>query len=290
MAPKKETRNDSGTVKSGKFTLKYTIEGSGTPALIIGSAVYYPRIFSHTLRNHLQLIFTDHRGFAQSAEPTDIADFTLDILLDDIEKIRQELGLGRVIIIGHSGHGYMALEYAKKYPDYVSHVVLIGMGPDQGPINHQAAEQYWQDSVCPERKKVLEENLQHLPQELEAHPQNRFITFCIRLGAKSWFNFDFDATPLWQGVQVNMHMIDYVWGTIFRDIDITQGLETFNKPIFLGLGKYDFLVAPFFSWNTIKPKFKNLTIRLFEQSSHTPQFEEPELFDQELLTWLKKNS
>ena len=29
-----------------------------------------------------------------------------------------------------------------------------------------------------------------------------------------------------------------------------------------------------------------LTIRLFEKSSHTPQYEEPELFDEALLQWL----
>ncbi len=41
----------------------------------------------------------------------------------------QELGLGRIVIIGHSGHGYMPLECAKKYPEYVSHVVMISTAP-----------------------------------------------------------------------------------------------------------------------------------------------------------------
>lgn len=83
--------------------------------------------------------------------------------------------------------------------------------------------------------------------------------------------------------------IDYVWGTIFKNLDITKGLSTFNKPVFLGLGKYDFLVAPFYSWNALGSQFSNLTIRLFERSSHTPQLEEPVLFDQELLDWIKQN-
>jgi len=43
-----------------------------------------------------------------------------------------------------------------------------------------------------------------------------------------------------------LHFIDYLWGEVFRDIDITKGLETFDKPVFLGLGQFYFLVAPFF--------------------------------------------
>src|SRR4029079_8189161 len=102
-------------------------------------------------------------------------------------------------------------------------------------------------------------------QEIQADPDNRFITFCLRLGARSWYDYKFDASPLWKDVKVNMQIIDYLWGEVFRDIDITKGLETFDKPVFLGLGQFDFLVAPFYTWNPIAKKFKNFTIRLFEK-------------------------
>lgn len=83
-----------------------------------------------------------------------------------------------------------------------------------------------------------------------------------------------------------MQMFDYVWGEIFRDIDITKDIDKLKAPIFLALGKYDFLVAPYYTWDTIASKFKQLTIKLFEKSGHTPPFEEPELLDQTLLEWI----
>lgn len=183
----------------------------------------------------------------------------------------------------------MVLEYAKKYSQNISHVVLIALGPDQSESSQNMAKQYLDDSVCPERKVVLEKKLRYLPAALSAQPEKGFITFCIRLGAISWYDFNFDATPLWQGVYVNMQMIDYVWGVVFRNIDVTKGLENFDVPIFLVLGKFDYLVAPFFSWNSIRNKFKNLTVKLFEKSSHTPQLEEPEIFDNELMRWLDES-
>jgi proline iminopeptidase len=83
-------------------------------------------------------------------------------------------------------------------------------------------------------------------------------------------------------------MIDHVWGCVFRDIDITQGLTTFDRPVFLALGRYDFLVAPPSTWEAIRPKFRDLTVRVFERSGHTPQYEEAALFDAELLRWMKE--
>lgn len=276
---------DFSTIDRDGYTLQYKIEGTGPTALVIGSALYYSRTFSPSLRKHLQLVFIDHRGFASG---TDLGSepIQLDTILDDIEYLRITLELTDLIVVGHSGNGYIALEYAKKYPKEVTHLVLLGMGPNQSDASHQAANEYFQEAVCPERKKLLNKNLETLHEKLLAQPETRFITFCLALAPRSWYEYAFDAEPLWRDVKVNMPIIDYLWGTVFKDIDITKGLDTFNKPVFLGLGLFDYLVAPFYTWNPLKSKFKNLTIKLFEKSSHTRQYEEPELFDAALLEWL----
>ena len=85
-----------------------------------------------------------------------------------------------------------------------------------------------------------------------------------------------------------MDIFNYVYGQVFRDIDITQGLEAFDRPVFLALGRYDFVMGPPSMWDPIRPKFRDLTVRVFEQSGHTPQYEEPALFDAELLRWMKE--
>ncbi len=59
--------------------------------------------------------------------------------------------------------------------------------------------------------------------------------------------------------------------------------------MFLALGRYDFLVGPPSLWDTVSRRFKDLTIRVFEKSGHVPQFEEPELFDRELLAWMNNS-
>jgi proline iminopeptidase len=275
-----------GVIRSGPFELAYSVDGEGTPALVIGSAVYYPRAFSQCLRQSLKLIFADHRGFAHPVGDIAASDYTLDVVLADIDLVRRQLGLEKIIVIGHSGHGYMALEYAKRYPQHVSHAVMIATGPSHSAAHNAVTEQYWQESVCPERKAKLEADLALLPAEVEAAPEKRFVTFCVRMGARSWYDHAFDAAPLWEGVRVNMPVFDHLWGEAFRDIDIAQGLDQFDAPVFLGLGRYDYLVAPYATWAPYRDSFKDLTVRVFERSGHTPQLEESELFDAELLKWL----
>ena len=287
-----EWTTETGSVMSDGFELQYIVEGTGPPALVVGSAPYYSRAFSDNLREHLRLVFMDHRGFAPSPGVRDTTAFALDVLIDDMELVRQSLDLGPVVVIGHSGHAYMALEYAKTYPEHVSHVVMIGISPDLSEARAEAAERYWNEFASPERKAMMEENLRHLPDEeiarLPVSPGRQYIRTYIRDGPRIWYDPSFDSSPFWEGIDINMDMFNHVWGRIFRDIDITQGLDTFDRPVFLALGRYDFLLAPPAVWDPLRPPFRDLTVRVFEQSGHTPQYEEAAAFDRELIQWIHR--
>jgi proline iminopeptidase len=256
--------------------------------VVIGSALYYSRVFSQNLRTHLRLVFLDHRGFARPSGQVEPSEIALERVVEDVEQARQTLGLGRVVVIGHSGHAYMALEYAKKCPRNVSHVVLIGISPDLGVSNWVAAERHWQESAAPERKAALAANRNRLPDDALAKlsPRDRFVQGYVRDGPRAWHDFRFDSTPLWAGVDVNLPVINHLWGKEFRGIDITRGLAAFDRPVWLALGRDDFLVAPPSSWDPLRPKFRDLTVQVFERSGHTPPLEESEAFDAALLQWL----
>ncbi len=278
-----------GTINSAKFTLSYVVCGEGkVTILVIGSAVYYPRTFLGDLYKHLKFVFVDHRGFASCNKKCIEEDFSLENIITDIEKVRQELKLGKVIVLGHSGHGYMALEYAKRYSQYTTKVVLIATGPSNSSHNHQLAQEYFDSHASTERKQTQTKSLEDLDAALKADPNKRFITFCIKLGPRSWYDYNYDATSLWKGVSVNMLAFDYLWGKVFAAIDITQGLENFDIPVLVILGKYDYIVAPYYTWDKIKDKFKNIQIHVFQKSSHTSQMEEPEEFAKVLTNFMEK--
>lgn len=272
------------------FKLRYHIEGQGIPVLVFGSALYYEKAFPKSLLNHFQMIYFDNRVFGGSAlNQLKRSDFELDKLYSDIEVLRQQLNLNKFVIVGHSGQAYMALEYAKKYPAHVSHVVMIGMGPTYDQASHDWAEKNWNLLATEKRKAALARNKKNQPDEVInslPEPQN-FIQDYLRNTPKIWFDYDFDASFLWENVEFNALGFHYIWGELFPKLDITQGLEDFQIPVAVMLGKYDGLVAPPESWNAVQEKFKQVKIYVFEKSGHTPQLEEPELFSQCLLSFIK---
>lgn len=276
---------ENGVLNVGGFSLPYRIEGRGPAVIVIGDTHYYPRTFSAALRQRLRLIFTCHRGFGRATQPFTNADFELDVLADDIETLRRELDLERLIVLGHSGHGHMALTYAKCYPQHVAGVVVLAMSPDSSPASFAAADRYLEESVCPERKKALADSMAQLEADIQADPDRRFIHYSLRSGPRIWFDHSFDAAPLWRDVEVIPQMFDYVWGTLLPRAEIGAGLDRLTMPVFLGLGRYDYWNPPHL-WEPARGQFGDLRVRVFEHSGHTPQLEEPAHFDRELLEWI----
>jgi proline iminopeptidase len=85
----------AGVVEVDGARLDYFSEGTGLPVLVLNGR-YYPRTFSSAIREQLQLIFFDTRVFIPLATPTNLDRITMDRFVEDIEAVRQALGLEQV--------------------------------------------------------------------------------------------------------------------------------------------------------------------------------------------------
>jgi proline iminopeptidase len=65
---------------------------------------------------------------------------TWENLTADADALRQKLGYERWAVLGHSFGGQVALEYALRYPDSVSQLVLLDTGGDSQWAQENAAE------------------------------------------------------------------------------------------------------------------------------------------------------
>ena len=72
----------------------------------------------------MQVVYFDHRGQGRSARG-DPSRWTLDENVEDMEALRRHLGLGPIVSIGTSYGGMVAMAHAARYPDAVSHLVLV---------------------------------------------------------------------------------------------------------------------------------------------------------------------
>lgn len=280
--------NNYQSILNEGFDLKYCVKGQGKPILVVGSSVYYPRLFSEHLYKHFRFIFLDHRGFVKPPRALKKEDYTLDKIVEDIEVARQLLKLKDFIILGHSGHAFMALAYAEKYPQYVQKVILLNSAPTNSQERQQQSFSFFNETASAERTKQFEHDIAFLQNDIHNDPERRFVHMCIRMGAHSFYDYTFDATYMWDGVYTNMEVIDYLWGVAFAERNLIQSMAHLDKPILLGLGKYDYLVAPVSLWDVIDDSFENVKKLIFEKSGHNPMFEEPDVFDKELINWVNE--
>ncbi|MFT9847060.1 alpha/beta fold hydrolase [Aneurinibacillus sp. REN35] len=277
---------DHGSITRDGFTLAYQIEGQGKPMLVVGSAMYYPRLFSEELRNHMQLIFIDHKGHVQSPPEAKPADYTLDRILDDIEAIREALAIEDFVMAGHSGNAFLAFEYARKYPEHVQKVALFNTAPTNSQERQKQSIAFFDQTASPERKKTFEQDIALLAGDIEKDPKRRFAHMCIRMGAHSFYDYTFDAASLWEGVYTNMPVIDYLWGDAFGQCNMIQSLSDINKPVFIALGRYDYLIGPASLWDSIDESYEHVRKIVFEHSGHNPMLEEAAAFDSRLIAWI----
>ena len=275
------------TVNDSK--LYYQIEGSGIPCLFINymGTIFHQRTMPKELHKHFQLINVDLRGGGQS-DPGIVEEMTLCTLMDDLDQLRQTLNLSEMAVMGHSGNLWLALEYARKYPTRVSHLILWGQGPG-GTRARKRAQEYWEAHASEERKAELEKNLGQLGKDEQFDTfftTEAFVKFYVAIGPQFWHDFRFDCSHLWKGITLHIDVIRQILHVIFKDYDATPFLSEITCPVFLALGKYDFWHPPT-TWDGEREKFPNCTYHVFERSGHNLHYEEQTTFAEKLIGWIK---
>ena len=280
-------REDAGWVSVDGARLRYRIEGSGQPILVIGTAIFYPRIFSDTLREQVQLVFVDLRHFGENDGSFAIDEISIQTYADDIEHVRQTLGLGDIVILGHSVHGCIALEYARRYAEHVRGAVTTGSYPYISDEEPSAADRLWDAEASEERKTLLQRNRAALTPDVRAalSPSERVVRVYGARAPLNWYDPTYNGDWLWEGVTTDVPVYDRLQ-ELFETYDLAQGPGTISVPVLIAQGRYDYN-AVYTLWEEHSHKLPRHTYALFGRSAHFPSFEEPDRFDATLLAWVR---
>jgi len=115
------------TTDNGKIWYTVTGSGKGIPVVLLhggpGYASNYLKPFEE-LGNDRQVIRYDQLGSGKSDRITDTALFTIRHFVDDMELLRQHLGIDKWHLFGHSWGTIMAMEYYKLYPEHVASITF----------------------------------------------------------------------------------------------------------------------------------------------------------------------
>lgn len=278
-----------GVVPVDGVELKYVREGRGPSLLVIGSATYYPRAFSQELRQHYDCIFPDSRHFVPSFVPEASATpLTVDDFADDVEAVRQHLGIERMVVLGHSVHAQIAISYARRYQNHTSHLALVCGVPYAFAEFQDAATRFVDEDASAERKSALREGEAGLNEQLATAPPSRsFAVSYLARGPLYWADYRYDATELLAGLE-NGPAFDQLFGAVPSKAAVRRSLEEIEVPVLLVLGKLDFAI-PYVTWEPLIQGLENVTYVRLDEDSHNPQTESPDRFDATLVDWFTRH-
>lgn len=107
--------------------LAYRVFGDGPPVVCLPGGPQDSAYLGDLggLSAHRQLIMLDLRGTGQSAIPEDSASYRCDRQVDDVDALREHLGLDRMDLLAHCAGANLAALYVGRHPERVSKLALI---------------------------------------------------------------------------------------------------------------------------------------------------------------------
>ncbi|MDI3283519.1 alpha/beta hydrolase [Polyangium sp. 15x6] len=282
------TETTSRFVRVGDVELHVFTEGSGPPILVPtgGGIEFYRRTFSRRLLDAHSFVYVEMRGTGRSTGTPEGS--TYATLADDIDVVRDKLGIDRAVVMGHSNHGGIALEFGFRHPEHAAAVVSVASVPDFSRAMSVGIAR-WEAEANAQKKELLAQKQAefHALDTSAMDADEVVLRQYLALHPLVWNDPALDAGALWGGVPKGFAR--YMQSVILPEAERWSLVPSLGKipcPVLALSGLYDY-VCPVELWAEASKKLPRGRLDIFEQSGHNPQFEEPARFDAVLLEFLR---
>lgn len=245
-------------------------DGPGTPLVFINGGPGFDHRFYHLapvwerLGARGPVVFFDQPGTGESY-PVDSNDtVTIEHVLTGIDAVRSELDADRIVLLGHSWGGYLAMAYALRHPDATAAVVLVGTAAPNFSDTEFNFAPLFPDSLA--RGATPSSDPDAARKDLRRHLAMSFYSPSIR----ELVTLDFGGLP-YNARQASLLEADA------RANDLWPRLGGLRSPVLVGTGRFDANVAPRTSWR-VHQAIPASQFVVWERSGHYPMIEEPDDF------------
>ena len=258
------------------------------PCIVVALAPLYAPLFSNRLKQRIRFIFVDFKNSWNAESPGGVEKIDMDSLVEEIDQVRNALGLEKVCLLGHSAPGLVAVEYTLRHPDRVSQLILVSVEPYFSSDWIKARTKFWETEASTDRKAIHKRNVERFPDDLlrKLSPRDAYALRYVRNGAHYFYDPSYDLYWAFSGKQFSAELITHFINTIIKDYDPRPRLANNTVPIFLPLGRYDYNI-PYREWDSARKTTPRLTCHIFERSGHFPMLEESNLFDERVIRWVR---
>lgn len=267
----------------------YQTFGEGKPVLIINGgpgldSEGFATVAKAVAAEGFQAILFDQRGTGRSPLPTiDNSTVSMDLMVADMENIRNKLKLKQWTILGHSFGGMLAAHYASQHPAQVEKLVFSSSGGlDLDFVDDIQPRINQQLSIKQQAEMAVYQLKQHGGDTSVATNEKR-----VNILALAYVLDKSKAHLVAARLKVvNMQLNQLVFADMARlKFDHTQSFREFHQPVLVLQGDQDII-----SIDTAKKtqsSFPNAQLEILKGCAHYGWLDQPEQYYRALFTFLK---
>ncbi|SCM94656.1 Proline-specific peptidase [Bacillus mycoides] len=255
-----------------------------------GNHYVFERTLGVRLEEYITVVYYEQRGCGRSDAPQDDDDYSIHTLVEDLEKLKKQLNVKKVNLLGYSFGGQLCLEYALKYPENIKKMVL--QAPSLGDFDEMYNVQI--DGFLQVTEGKMNEQISIISRSevplKEKYNQVWSIVDTEILDRLLFKNEEFAKLnrSLWEESQLNntgkMSKVIFETKSALPLIERIKDLETDTCVI---VGAHDYNTGVVMS-NRIKRQMKNSKLVIFENSAHFPDIEETDKVCETIIEFLER--
>jgi proline-specific peptidase len=256
--------------------------GSGVALLALhggpGAAHYYLQPFIDRMAEHRPVIVYDQLGCGESEKPDDPSRWTVDRAVEELDTVREALGLEHCHLFGQSWGGWLSIEYLSRGRDGIQGLILASTSSSTKQFMSDAARLI---DELPEPHRTL-------LKELGARGAYEDPDYLAAVDV--FYHRHLCRLPVWpEAMQKTADELDGnqsyltlngptefdVIGPL-RDWDRTADLGRISSPTLVTCGRYDEITPA--CAQTIADGVPDSRMVVFEESAHCAHLEEPDRY------------
>lgn len=266
-------------------------DAEGSPLFFLyglGCSIFHWKYQMRHFRGKRRIIWSDYRGHGKSVYRKRNAKITVDQISDDILRIVEKLKLKEVVFLGQSMGGTVALDVARKDPDKIAGLVLMGT-PGRGPSHTMRMGKIGREAW---NAMILTNNI--FPQLVKrAYKGLPFIKTLMReLVRKDGFNPRLARTSDIDEYVGELLKVDpnLFWELAedLETIDVYQWEKEIPAPTLVIAGSHDHLV-PVNEAKRLAQKMPRGELSIFPHGSHCPHLDDPAEVNRVIAAFLSKH-
>jgi proline iminopeptidase len=245
-----------GFVDANGVMIYYMSTGRGQPLMIVhggpGASHDYFLPYLLPLARYNRVVFIDERGSGRSQKLENPSGYTIENMVEDVEAVRQALGLGKISLLGHSYGGALAQAYALKYQRNLSHLILASTWSSSAALNQVFVRM--KQNMTPElRDRIDKLEAQGLFGHGKDYEKNRYTNdYMIAAWGEGYFPYiyhnhpDPNYDPIAAG-NMSWDLYREMWGEHgefvidgnLKSVEYTNRLSTIKVPTLILVGEHD---------------------------------------------------